>query len=171
MVLFSFSIASMIDKIKEGSKRQTTRIPRKARSNGKLAYAVGDKAQLYYRSRMARTCDNCIVTPQPNPCNHFHSEMIDCPYHNNFFGESEIIEIRHYNGNHNYAENGDEIWVDIYLADEPMSDKDSWAKADGFESWKDALQWFGQTNPIWAIMPLDVITWDAEPIIKRWQQK
>ncbi len=170
MVLFSFSIPSMIDKIKDGSKHQTTRIPRKPRSNGKSAYRVGDKVQLYYRSRMKRTCANCIVTPQPNPCNHFHSEMIDCPYHDNFFGESEIIEILHYDGNHNYAENGNETWTGIYLADEHISNKESWARADGFESWRAAFQWFGQKNPVWALMPLDVITWDSAPIIKRWQK-
>lgn len=174
MVLFSFSIIDHISEIKDGTKSQTTRIPRKQRSNGKPAYSVGEKVQLYYRPRMKRTCDNCIVTPQPTPCAHFHSEMIDCPYHNNFFGESEIIEILHYH-NAPYKENGTEVWMGCTIGHLDDEDRKAWAVADGFKNWDEADDYFigakkdGYDN-YWHNRNYDVIVWDAKPIVKRWRQ-
>lgn len=171
MVLFSFSISEHIKKIKSGIKAQTTRIPRKPRKNGAPAYQVGDKVQLYYKSRQKSTCDNCITTPQPKPCNFFHTEMSECQHHTNFFGESEIIKIIHYHYSA-YKENGNEMWNGIILGGLPEEEKESWAKADGFDSWLHAsLYFFRSTNdPMWMYRNLDVIVWEKENIIERWQK-
>jgi len=171
MVLFSFSIPSHIDLIKSAKKSQTTRIPRKSRKNGAPAYKVGNKVQLYYRSRMKGNCDNCIVTPQPSPCIFWHAEMIDCPYHKNFFGESEIIEIRHYDVGP-YYENGHEFWMGMFLGSLPVDERESWAIADGFKNWKEAYLWFVNSTKsnIWDYRALDVIVWKKESIIERWNK-
>ena len=162
----------MIDIIKTGQKHQTTRIPRKQKKNGEPAYKIGGKMQLYYRSRQKSSCNNCITVPQPNPCNFWHAEMIDCPWHKNFFGESEIIDIIHYHHG-DYKERYHEVWMGHTLALAGKEDMDSWAKADGFPNgYIQAHDWFKATtgNPNWADQNLDVIVWQKDPIIKRWQK-
>ena len=168
MVLISFSILDHINKIKTGLKSQTTRIPRKMRSNGKPAYSVGEKVQLYYKPRMKDSCDNCIVTPQPDPCNFWHAEMIDCPWHKNFFGESEIVDIIHYHSG-DYQERHHEVWTGYTLAHADDEDKESWAIADGFINFDAASDYFykSTSNPNWADQNLDVIVWSKNEIIKK----
>jgi len=174
MVLFSFSIPEHIDLIKSAKKSQTTRIPRKSRKNGAPAYKVGDKVQLYYKSRMKASCANCIKIEcdrrkyiLPNDL-----KIKWCKAHSNIFGESEIIEIRHYDVGP-YYENGFEFWMSNYLGNLPEDEKKSWAVADGFSGgWKEANHWFAHNtqNNLWAFEPLDVIVWDKENIIERWKK-
>ena len=169
MVMFGSSIPSMIDLIKTGAKHQTTRIPRKLRSNGKAAYSVGEKAQLYYKPRQKKLCSNCIET---KPCNfritHGNINIDRCSSWTNFFGESEIIDIIHYH-HVGYGERNHEVWMGYTLSLASQEDKEAWAIADGFLSWKDASSWFAQEHsPMWADVNLDVIIWDSKPIIERW---
>ncbi len=98
--------------------------------------------------------------------------MIDCPYHNNFFGESEIIDIIHYHHG-DYKERYHEVWMGYTLALASKEDKESWAIADGFESHLHAQNWFQKTtnNPRWDDQNLDVIVWQKDDIIKRGEQK
>ena len=175
MVLFSFSIPEHIPLIKSRTKHQTTRVPRKVRRDGTPPYKVGDKIQLYYRSRMRLSCDNCIIQPCPNQED--KDKMIPglkirtCSMWDNMFGESMIIEIRHYQYGP-YFENGNEIWMGYYLGEASQNEKKIWAIADGFTSWQGANFWFTHATQdgIWAYKPLDVIVWDPEPIIKRWKE-
>jgi hypothetical protein len=166
----------MIDLIKTGEKHQTTRIPRKPKKNGEPAYKIGDKVQLYSKSRMKESCENCIRVSPPNPCGFMKRfdelpESGSCCEHTNFFGESEIIDTIHYHHG-DYKERYHEIWMGYTLSLAIKEDQEAWAKADGFESWKDASSWFAQNNsPMWADIDLDVIIWDPNPIIKRWQHK
>ncbi|HKZ42227.1 MAG TPA: hypothetical protein VJ044_14790 [Candidatus Hodarchaeales archaeon] len=167
LVLFSFSIPSMIDLIKTAKKHQTTRIPRKPKKNGEPAYKVGDKVQFYYRSRIKASCDNCLNKHTTRDC----ITGFGCDNWTNFFGESEIIDIIHYHHG-DYKERGHEVWMGYTLSLASKEDQEAWAKADGFNSWKDASSWFAQNNsPMWADVNLDVIIWSKEPIIKRWQPK
>jgi len=172
MVMIGFSIPSMIDLIKTGKKTQTTRIPRKLRSNGKPAYSVGEKVQLYYKPRHKQSCKNCITQIHGDMCIDIASRRFDCCIdHSNFFGESEIIDIIHYH-HVGYGERNHEVWAGYQLSLAPQEDKEAWAIADGFLSWKDASSWFAQEHsPMWADVNLDVIIWDSKPIIERWQQK
>jgi len=170
MVLFSFSIPEHIDLIKSAKKSQTTRIPRKSRKDGAPAYKVGDKAQLYYRSRQKKSCMNCLKF-NPILCD-IKDHNGCCTNHTNFFGESEIIEIRHYDVGP-YYENGHEFWMSNYLGNLPEDEKKSWAVADGFSGgWKEANHWFAHNtqNNLWAFDPLDVIVWDKENIIEKWKK-
>jgi hypothetical protein len=67
----------------------------------------------------------------------------------------------------------------LKLAD--AEDQESWAKADGFENWDQACDFFEMnTNrenkkekwyEYWADQNLDVVVWDSKPIIERWRQK
>jgi len=171
MVLLSFSIPSHIDLIKSAEKHQTTRIPRKPRKNGTPALKVGEKVQLYYRSRMKSSCHNCIDTG----C-FFYKDIHD-PYYNskpcknwiNFFGESEIVEILHYHDG-DYRENENEIWMGYTLTHADDEDAESWAVADGFKDYGSAYDYFSKStgNPHWADQNLDVIVWQREPIKQRW---
>jgi len=170
MVLLSFSIPKHIDLIKSAKKRQTTRTSRKSRRNGAPAYKVGDKVQLYYRSRQKKSCMNCLKF-NPILCD-IKDHNGCCTNHTNFFGESEIIEIRHYDVGP-YYENGFEFWMSNYLGNLPEDEKKSWAVADGFSGgWKEANHWFAHNtqNNLWAFDPLDVIVWDKENIIERWKK-
>jgi len=154
MVLLSFSITDHIQKIKAGLKFQTSRIPRKPRSNGKPAYSVGEKAQLYYRSRMRKaSCDNCILNCGKVP------NINWCEQHTNFFGESEIIDIIHYHSG-DYKERYHEVWTGYTLSYASKEDKESWAIADGFIDFKEASEYFKTSHGgNWADLNWDVIVW------------
>ena len=172
MTLLSFSIPEMIEMIKDGTKHQTTRVPRKPRSNGKSAYSVGDKVQLYYLSRQSPSCKNCIVQPCARRIEKKNMilglKIVDCSDWTNFLGESEIIEILHYNID-DYKEDGFEFWMEMYIGDFPEDEQDSWAKADGFpDGFRQADHWFKKStkNSLWAFQPLDVIVWEKKQIIK-----
>jgi hypothetical protein len=176
MVMFGFSIPSMIDLIKTGAKTQTTRIPRKPRSNGKPAYSIGEKVQLYYKPRHKQDCGNCIVQPCPHQKEKdtMLSELsiTNCSEWSNFFGESEIIDIIHYHRG-DYKERYHEVWMGYSLAVAGKEDMDAWAISDGFPNgFLQAHDWFKATtgDPSWADQNLDVIVWQKEPIVKRWQK-
>ena len=177
MVLFSFSIPEHIDLIKSAKKSQTTRIPRKSRKDGAPAYKVGDKAQLYYRSRQKKSCTNCLkfdpsLKFDPIMCDIDETVFEDCcTNHTNFFGESEIIEIRHYDVGH-YYEDGHEFWMGMFLGSLPADERESWAIADGFKNWKESYLWFVNSTKsnIWEYRALDVIVWKKESIIERWNK-
>ena len=169
MVLFSFSIPEHIDLIKSAKKSQTTRIPRKSRKDGAPAYKVGDKAQLYYRSRQKKSCMNCLKF-NPILCD-IKDHNGCCTNHTNFFGESEIIEIRHYDVGP-YYENGHELWMGMFLGSLHTDERESCAIADGFKNWKESYLWFVNItkSSIWDYRALDVIVWKKESIIERWNK-
>ena len=153
MVLFSFSIPEHIGLIKSVKKSQTTRIPRMFRKNGAPAYKVGDKAQLYYRSRMKASCDNCILNCGKVP------NINWCEQHTNFFGESEITKIIHYHDG-DYKENGNEVWMGYTMAHMLEDDLDSWAVADGFIDFNNASDYFKTSHgDNWVYLNWDVIVW------------
>jgi hypothetical protein len=161
----------MIDLIKTGEKTQTTRVPRKLKKNGEPAYKIGDKVQLYYKSRMRNKCENCIVVSPPNPCGLYNDDIIDyCFHYTNFFGESEIIDIIHYHHS-DYKEQYHEVWMGYTLALAGKEDMDAWAIADGFPNgYIQAHDFFKSINPNWADQNLDVIVWSKDQIIARWQK-
>ena len=162
MVLISFSIPEHIALIKSGKKSQTTRIPRKQKS----AFVIGSQVHLYYRSRIKASCDNCLEKRAIRDC----ITGFMCDAHTNFFGKTWIKEIIHYH-NSNYKENGNEVWIGHTLRDADAGDKETWAHTDGFDSYRLADEYFSIStkDPQWDLRDLDVIIWDAEPIIKRWQ--
>lgn len=171
MVLLSFSTLYHIEKIKNGSKHQTTRVPRKPHKNGSPAYKVGDKVQLYYHSRQIKSCSNCIQ--DKDTYNLVFSERygrLPCKIWSNFFGESMIVRILHYQYGP-YFENGTEIWKGYNLSEADMMEKEKWAVADGFTSWAAANQWFKKSTQSewWAHKPLDVIIWDSTSIVQKWK--
>lgn len=169
MVLFSFSIPQHIPPIQSGQKAQTTRIPRKPRANGAKPYSVGEKVQLYYRSRQKKNCKNCIEAMN---CDRtwVQSDLIRCARHSNFFGESVITEIDHYWTAPIDTDFGYEFWMDSTIGFLPDDEKDSWAKLDGFPNgFKQAHEFFyGETGDSnWMFKDLDVIHWDGTKIARR----
>lgn len=163
-----------MDLIKKGIKSQTTRIPRKPHKNGSPAYKIGDKVQLYFHSRSKKSCNNCIKDTFENHCGSYdlfgvYPEAETCCEHTNCFGESEIIEIKHYDVGQSY-QNGNELWTGCYLGTCFKDEKEMWAQQDGFDSWSAALIYFSKSteDEFWMFKPLDIIVWDKEPIIKRW---
>ncbi len=140
MVLISFSEPDHVKKILDGSKKQTTRQPRKS------PIKVGDEAQLYYRSRMQKNCKNCIYgkcmyAVQGN--SDFVYE-IKCDQYTNFFGTGKIIKVEE---------------LDFTLLSPAALE--AWAVANGFDSWKQANQWFSEKYDWkWAFTRWTVITWE-----------
>lgn len=116
MPLCSFTEPSHIIKLLEGSKRQTTRRERKN------MLKVGDTLYCYYKSRMKKSCYNCI---NYKDCK-VGATVGFCSDWNNYFGEAEIVHVRP---------------LDAY-----QGFMDKWAIADGFSSLDDALKWFDETH-------------------------
>lgn len=146
MVLLSFSEPSHINKILDGSKRQTTRQERKT------PIKIGDELQLYYRSRMKKGCGNCINSKcqwefDPKTWECFPQLVAQkCKGHTNVFGNAVVVSVKNILFTEMQA-----IW------------KEAWAVADGFENWVQADKWFTEHNgPYWTSYPWVVITWDPE---------
>jgi hypothetical protein len=145
MVLLSFSEPSHVNKILNGSKRQTTRQERKD------PLTPGDYIQLYYKPRMRKRCRNCIVDDcaySVTGNSQFVYGML-CSRHVNFFGEAVVIGVEHINFSKMDAE--------------ALED---WAQADGFDSWQSAAIWFTGTYSKklenWRTTDWVVITWDPD---------
>lgn len=164
MVLLSFSIPCHIPLIQSGQKAQTTRIPRKTRKNGAKPYSVGEKAQLYYRSRQAKSCLNCIQECDIRCGN----EDSWCKDWLNFFGETVITRILHYSKPAAFL--GNEIWTGYAIGTMDDKEKDMWAIADGFHGgWDEACDFFEKStkDPLWMYKDLDVLKWDGTMIVRR----
>lgn len=145
MVLLSFSEQSHINKILDGSKRQTTRQERKD------PLTPGDIIQLYYKPRMRAGCRNCIVDDCQYSATGSSNYVPDmcCSVQTNFFGEAVVVGVEHINFSKMDAEALEE-----------------WAHADGFDSWLSAALWFTGTYSKklenWRIANWVVITWKPE---------
>ncbi len=136
MVLLSFSEPAHVPLILDGRKRQTTRQERKN------PIKVGDILQVYYKSRCAKTCLNCIkICPQGlKRCSVYRN--FGC--HRNFFGTALVTSV--------------ETIFPHLMTDE---EREAWAKADGFDSWTKAALWFGakygKKFENWRVVPWVVI--------------
>lgn len=121
MVLLSFSEPDHVKKILDGRKKQTTRQERKN------PVKVGDVLQVYYKSRCAKTCLNCIY----GKCMYAvqgdsdYTYAAKCDQHSNFFGTARVTSV-------------ETICFDQMTAEQ----LDAWALADGFDSWGSAYEWF-----------------------------
>ncbi len=164
----SFSHPKHIPLILSGAKSQTTRQPRKPRANGAKPYSVGEKVQLYYRSRSKKTCNNCIKDTYERHCDFYnmfgvYPEIVCCE-HSNFFGESNITSIIHYTnqmleGMQRMSEDGKEIWMTTFDKLD-CGEQLSWAIADGFQGFDEADDWFSeQYGDGWMRKDWDCICW------------
>lgn len=141
MVLQPFSIPEHIEKIKNGSKTQTTR-------KGIRDLRIGTKLQQYYRPRMKKgTCVNCIHDCDYRGRKDYHYIGDTCPDWNNYFGEVQVTGIRAY-------PRGLQELTPVAF--------EGWALCDGFESVEQAEEWFESQYGIdwWKQMPVTVIKWD-----------
>lgn len=147
MVLLSFSEEKHVPLILNGRKRQTTR------QKWKNPVTPGDRLQVYYKSRVSKTCLNCIV----NNCqysatgNSVDIPGIKCTDHTNFFGEAVVTS------------------VETVCFDQMTSEqREAWAIADGFDSWIDAALWFTRNYSkkfgvwSWKEVPWTVIKFEPE---------
>jgi len=148
MVLLSFSEPGHVPKILDGSKRQTTRQERKN------PIKTGSFAQLYYRSRMKKSCENCINPECPYAvqgdceCDYAKTGLkrFTCDQHINFFGNAKVTSVE-----------------TVHFDQMTVEEKEAWAIADGFENWKEAEEWFSAhhgAGPNWVLFPWVVIKWE-----------
>ena len=147
MPLMGFSDQKHVPMILNGTKRQTTRKPRKN------SITVKDTLYCYFKPRMKSSCKNCIsptcknsvVTSQEWP-------IIDCFGHVNKFGNAKVIGIRHV-GSENTAYFSE--WMDDSL--------NRWAINDGFENFKEADEWFTRVHgPDWKSQEWDIIYFEGD---------
>jgi hypothetical protein len=167
MPLISFSEPGHISKLLSGTKRQTTRPPRKN------PLKVGDVLYCYYKSRIKKMCSNCISDHCKIPVERRSVKDLcnfpPCDHHNNYFGEAKVIGILHcnnvlsMNGNRLcYAARiqGKEFekWIEGFDC-QSKSFMNDWAKADGFLDYREAHEWFAQKykSTSWMIVPWDII--------------
>lgn len=142
MVLLSFSDSKHVQLILDGRKAQTTRKPRKT------PIKVGDVLQVYFKSRMKKTCENCIFrrcnysVQNRNYC--FKDES--CAQHTNLFGTAKVIK--------------SEPFSPLNLCPTALEE---WAKADGFESFEAADKWFTNVHgKDWVYLPWVLIFFEGD---------
>lgn len=137
MPLLSFSGLKHVPLILNGRKAQTTRKPRKN------PVKAGDNLYVYYKSRMRKTCENCIF----RKCNYsvqnreycFKDES--CAQHTNYFGTAIAIKVEDFDP-HSLSLNALE----------------EWAQADGFQNYKEANEWFTKVHgKDWIYQPWVII--------------
>jgi hypothetical protein len=140
MTIQIISIYSHIQKIKNGTKCQTTRRGSKELKSKKL--------QQYFKPRMKKGhCVNCIHDLSICPIERRNKLVkTGCYMWTNYFGEVPITEV---------------VYYPAGLVSMSKDDFDAWAVADGFESPAEAIAWFeNQYGNEWDTMPVSVIKWD-----------
>ncbi len=147
MVLLSFSDPKHVPLIISGEKAQTTRKPRKN------PIKVGDTLHVYFKLRMAKTCENCIfekcICSVQNRKGVFLGE--DCAQQTNFFGTAKVIRVAKLRETTSLIEN----WRDDI--------KEWWANLDGFSSFAEANEWFTRVHgPDWQAQDWDVIYFEGD---------
>lgn len=134
MVLISFSEPSHVPLLFDGRKQQTTRLPRKR------PIKVGDILHCYYKPRMKKSCENCLLSGNLGG-NCLLTEDIACSDHNNFFGTAVVKEM-----------------IRTRFVDMSPEMKANWATVDGFKNFAEADAWFTRTHgDEWSWKEFDVI--------------
>ena len=144
MVLVGFTENMHVLPIIEGKKAQTTRIIKKRK------YHTGDTLHLYFKSRMKKSCKNCIRKDCPRSVycgSYLMGGLCDAEigfhHHNNFFGKARV----NFLGTH---PEGLENWS--------IAEKETWAVLDGFKNFEDANKWFTEKyGGEWQKQPIYVI--------------
>lgn len=145
----AISFSGFVCQLKDGTKRQTTRHPRRYPLN------VGDTLKCFYKQRAKKTCDNCLNYSQlDKSC----VEKVGCSFHFNFFGYATITELI----NAQTIRESDSGFTSPYIFDYMTSDdRIQWAIDDGFDSFKRADEWFTEKNgPHWMKMEWEIITFN-----------
>lgn len=142
----AISFSEFICQLKDGTKRQTTRRPRR------YPLKVGDKLKCFYKQRAKKTCDNCLNYSQfDKSC----VENIGCSFHFNLFGYATITELI----NAQIIRDSDSGFTSPYIFDYMTSDdRIQWAIDDGFDSFKKADEWFTEKyGSNWMKMEWEII--------------
>lgn len=142
MTLLSFSDPKHVSRILSGEKAQTTRKPRK------YPIKAGGTLQVYFRSGMKKDCVNCIFGQCPASVQtHTHAFRGQvCAQHQNFFGTAKVIKVEDF---------------DPHLLSQFALE--AWAKADGFESFEEADEWFTKVyGQDWTSQPWDIIHFEGD---------
>lgn len=142
MPLMSFSTPELVVMLRNGKKPQTTRVPRKN------AIKEGDILYCYYRSRMAKSCKNCISMDCETSVLGDEEALSGhtCSMHTNFIGIATVIQ----------------ILESVKFCEESQDFKETWAVLDGFANFEAADKWFTKNHgPGWQNMPLDVISFEG----------
>lgn len=137
MPLLSFSDTNHVPLIFDGKKAQTTRTPRKN------PVKSGDTLYVYLRSRMKKSCKNCLnhssITGEMCPI--IISDSSRCPKHTNYFGTAAVIKVEDFDP-HSLSLNALE----------------EWAQADGFQNYTEANEWFTKVHgKDWIYQPWVII--------------
>ena len=142
----AMSFSEFVTQLKNGTKRQTTRRPRR------YPLKVGDILKCYYKQRAKKTCDNCLnYSPMDKSC----VDNVGCSFHFNLFGPATITELI----NADTIRANDSGFTSEYIFDYMTGDdRDKWAVEDGFDSFKRADEWFTEKNgPGWMKKEWEII--------------
>lgn len=139
MPLLSFS--GFVPQLLYGSKKQTTRSPRKKPLN------KNDVLHVYFKSRMKKTCKNCLqdFITDVN-CRDETFDDAGCSNHINKFGQAVITGINI-----------------TRFCDWETDDLEKWAILDGFKSFVDADKWFTKRyGEGWFHQTWEIITFEPD---------
>lgn len=166
MSLMPFTEPEHVELLLEGTKKQTTRLPRKH------PVKIGETLYCYYKPRMKASCNNCIAyNNEDTDCVHGNK----CHYWHNYFGEAKAILTEHYwnplsfpevindGSDHRFAQ-----FAELVKEPEGKAMLEEWATKDGFLSFKQADKWFIEHHGMgWMNKDLDVITFEPKWLARR----
>jgi hypothetical protein len=143
-----FSEQKHVSMIINGTKRQTTRKPRKNHVK------VGDTLFCYFKPRMKNgTCINCI-----KDCNTYiaseYAGSGHCPEWNNYFGTAKVTKIASFHELTNFDSTDLSKYAEVLY---------QWAIADGFQDFQEADGWFTKVHgPNWQNQEWDIIYFEGD---------
>jgi hypothetical protein len=149
MALMIFSDPKHVGLIWAGIKDHTTRLPRKR------PIKEGELLHCYYRSRMKKTCANCVN--QDCEFSVIGGEDFipgtKCSNHTSYIGVATVDRIRKGIQFQNFTE----------------EEKEKWAIRDGFKDFADANEWFVKNHgKDWQAVPLEIIEFEGRWMCKPW---
>ena len=168
MPLMPFTSAEHVIMLLEGTKQQTTRLPRKH------PIKIGETLYCYFKPRHKKGCTNCIVQDCTNR-DRLVGDAHLCESWNNYFGEAKVIRTEHYWSHLSFPEvvtDGSDHWfaqfAELITEKEGKELLEEWSRKDGFIDFKHADQWFVEHHGAdWMQKDLDVITFEPKWLAKK----
>lgn len=164
MSLMPFTEPEHVLMLLEGTKQQTTRLPRKR------PIKIGETLYCYYKPRRPKSCENCTnYNHEDRGC----VEGVLCSYWNKYFGEATVTRIWHHYDRQSWKEEGlfehyGVRFCELFTDEEGKSILERWAERDGFISFKHANMWFIEHHGTdWMHKDLDVITFEPKWLARK----
>lgn len=159
MPLMPFTEPEHVLMLLDGTKQQTTRLPRKH------PIKTGETLYCYFKPRKKAGCNNCIAySNEDKDC----VRGAKCSYWHNYFGEATVTRIWHHwdrplwKGEGLFEHFGVRF-CDLATDEEGRSILERWSQRDGFLDFAHADKWFRDHHGAeWMKKDFDIITFEPK---------